>query len=160
MTVDPAWYAAMPAAARPYQGRRAGIVSRLTANIVDVIVVGLVVGLIYLAVAFFIFAVNPARFSFPDLPGFGLAVVGSVVGFVYFAAFWVVTGRTCGDQLLGLRVVSRRGRRLGPGRSLIRAVLCVVFPVGLLLVLGSARRSLQDLVVGTIVVYDWNPAGR
>jgi uncharacterized RDD family membrane protein YckC len=164
MTVDPppAWYTAMPSAARPYQGRRAGIVSRLLANVVDVIVVALVVALLYLGVAGLVFAVNPTGFSFPALPGFSLALVGSVVGIGYFAGSWLVTGRTWGDQLLGLRVLSRRGRRLGAGRSLLRSVVCVVFPLGLLWVLvdGAARRSLQDLLVGTVVVYDWQPLSR
>jgi uncharacterized RDD family membrane protein YckC len=39
---------------------------------------------------------------------------------------------------------------------LARAVLYVLFPAGLLWVLASRRNaSVQDLVVGTAVVYDW-----
>jgi uncharacterized RDD family membrane protein YckC len=35
-------------------------------------------------------------------------------------------------------------------------VLYVLFPAGLLWVLASRRNaSLQDLIVGTVVVYDW-----
>jgi uncharacterized RDD family membrane protein YckC len=41
-------------------------------------------------------------------------------------------------------------------RSFARAVLYVLFPAGLLWVLVSRRNaSLQDLLVGTVVVYDW-----
>jgi len=53
-------------------------------------------------------------------------------------------------------VVDRAGRRLSLWRSFFRALLYVLFPVGLLWVLASPRNaSVQDLVVGTVVVYDW-----
>jgi uncharacterized RDD family membrane protein YckC len=53
-------------------------------------------------------------------------------------------------------VVDRVGRRLSVVRSLARAVLYVLFPAGLLWVVASRRNaSVQDLVVGTAVVYDW-----
>jgi uncharacterized RDD family membrane protein YckC len=61
-----------------------------------------------------------------------------------------------GKQLAGLRVVDRNGQRLSLRRSFARAVLYVLFPAGLLWVLASRRNaSLQDLVVGTAVLYDW-----
>jgi hypothetical protein len=54
--------------------------------------------------------------------------------------------------------VGRRGRRLGPLRSLMRAGFCVVFPIGLFwCVISPERRSVQDLVLWTRVVYDWMP---
>jgi uncharacterized RDD family membrane protein YckC len=62
-----------------------------------------------------------------------------------------------GDYLLGIRVVDRRGRRTSFLLALLRAVLCVLFPIGILYVaVSSANRSLQDLVVRTHVVYDWS----
>ena len=61
-----------------------------------------------------------------------------------------------GKQVAGLRVVGRGGRRLSLWRSFARALLYVLFPVGLLWVLASRRNaSVQDLVVGSAVVYDW-----
>jgi uncharacterized RDD family membrane protein YckC len=43
------------------------------------------------------------------------------------------------------------------GRSLLRAVTCVVFPIGLFWAALSKRNaSVQDLVFGTSVVYDWH----
>jgi uncharacterized RDD family membrane protein YckC len=61
-----------------------------------------------------------------------------------------------GKQVAGLRVVDRAGRRLSLGRSFCRAVLYVLFPAGLLWVLASRRNaSVQDLIVGTAVLYDW-----
>ena len=55
---------------------------------------------------------------------------------------------------MGLRVTGRRGGRVPPLIALIRAVACVLFPVGLLWVAVDARRrSLQDVVLGSRVVY-------
>jgi hypothetical protein len=44
----------------------------------------------------------------------------------------------------------------GWGLSIVRAVFCVAVPFGLLWVIFSpGRRSLQDVVLRTVVVYDW-----
>ena len=67
-------------------------------------------------------------------------------------------GRTYGDHIMGLRVTGRRGRRLGPLRSFGRAAFCVFFPIGLFwCVVSPERRSVQDVVLWTRVVYDWLP---
>ena len=80
------------------------------------------------------------------------------VATVYLFLSWWLFGRSYGDHVMGLRVVGRRGRRLGPLRSLLRAGFCVVFPIGLFWCLISPeRRSVQDLVLWTRVVYDWMP---
>jgi uncharacterized RDD family membrane protein YckC len=82
------------------------------------------------------------------------AAVASTVG--YLSAAWAISGRTCGALLMGLRVVGPGGR-LRPAVALLRAVLCVLFPVGLLWCAVNARnRSLQDIVLRTSVVYDWS----
>jgi uncharacterized RDD family membrane protein YckC len=57
---------------------------------------------------------------------------------------------------MGLEVVNRRGARLGPVRALLRAVFYTSFPVGLLWVaVDSRRRSAQDIVLRTRVIYAW-----
>ena len=59
---------------------------------------------------------------------------------------------------MGLRVVDRQGRSPRLTRSLLRAVFCVLFPLGLLWCgVVRSRKSVQDLVLGTSVVYDWMP---
>ena len=76
---------------------------------------------------------------------------------VYLAVSWRGNGRTYGNHVMGLRVVNRKGLRLHPLVALVRAVLYVIFPIGMLWVLISGQnRSLQDLVVRTSVIYDWN----
>ena len=62
---------------------------------------------------------------------------------------------------MGVRVVDRHGRTPGAFLALARAVLYVVFPLGLLwCAAGGSRRSVQDLLLGTRVVYDWMPHQR
>jgi uncharacterized RDD family membrane protein YckC len=57
---------------------------------------------------------------------------------------------------MGLRVVGPDHHRLWLHRALLRSVLCVVFPIGLLwCAVSTSRRSLQDIVVRTSVIYDW-----
>ena len=98
-------------------------------------------------------------------PGFPLPEPGPrvlltallVVLTAYLAVGWVTTGQTYGARLLGLRVVDRHGHRLGPGRALVRAVLCVLFPLLLFwVVVSRENRSVQDVLLRTSVVYDWS----
>ena len=83
---------------------------------------------------------------------------GLVLLVLYLTVAWSIIGRTYGCHVMGLRVVSRRGKRLRPLVALLRAVLYVMFPIGLLFCAGGVgRRSLQDLVLRTSVIYDWLP---
>jgi uncharacterized RDD family membrane protein YckC len=148
---------AIPPAARVLQGRRAGLVTRLLANTVDFGVVALILAGGYAAVAVLRFLWDSRSFTFPA-PGLGVLVVaGSVVMALYLTACWTASGRTYGDHLLGLRVVGRRERPLRPVAALLRAVLCVLFPIGLFwIALSRENRSVQDVLLRTSVVYDWS----
>ena len=71
---------------------------------------------------------------------------------------WSISGRTYGDVVMGLRVVNFRGHRLHVVGALVRAVACAAFPIGLLWVAVSREnRSVQDMVLRTSVIYDWQP---
>ncbi len=85
-----------------------------------------------------------------------------VVYFVLLTAYlsfsWAGTGRTYGAALLGVRVVNYKGATMRLPGAILRALLCVVFPIGLLWVaVSSANRSVADLVFRTSVIYDWSP---
>jgi uncharacterized RDD family membrane protein YckC len=148
----------IPLAARPFQGRRAGVVTRVAASAIDLLVVIAVLGLIYAAVAAFAFIVNPSHFRWPDGLGWSIPVIGFVIVLPYLTLTWRVTGRTYGGALLGLRVVRHDGRRMPVAQAALRALLCIVFPLGLLWVaISSANRSVQDVVLRTSVIYDWTP---
>jgi uncharacterized RDD family membrane protein YckC len=146
----------VPASARDYQGHRAGIVSRLGAAVVDVVVVAAVLAAAWVGVFCVRFALDSRHASLPS-PGREATVsIASGFAVVYLAACWWTTGRTYGDHLLGLRVVGMRGHRPGVLLATLRAVGYVVFPIGLLWTAVSRQnRSVQDLVLRTSVIYDW-----
>ncbi|MEV4596737.1 RDD family protein [Amycolatopsis sp. NPDC049253] len=137
----------------------AGIVTRLVAALVDAAVIGLLTVGGYLAVAAALFAASPLSFRWPAAPPALAGGISAAVAIVYFTVCWATIGRTYGAALLGLRVLGR-GRRLGWVRAAARALFCVVFPIGLLWVIVSPhRRSVQDVVLRTKVVYDWRTDG-
>jgi len=139
------------------QGHRAGFISRLVADALDlgvVWVIGLSV-LLFAGVVRYLLAARP--FQLPVLPSWQLPAGGAVIAVAYLTSGWASTGRTAGKQVAGLRVTDRSGRRLPVGRALLRAVLYVLFPAGLLWILVSRHNaSVQDLIVGSVVVYDWH----
>ncbi len=147
----------LPQAARQYQGRPAGLISRFLAAAVDLLVVIAALVGVYACWAGFLFLLRPARFQFPD-PSIVLGSgAGLVVLTLYLTAAWAMTGRTYGDHVMGLRVVDRAGRVMRLPRALLRALLCALFPIGLFWVAVSARNnSLQDIVSRTSVMYDWH----
>jgi uncharacterized RDD family membrane protein YckC len=150
------------AEARALQGHRAGFASRVVADLVDLGVAWLLGLSALLAAAVVGYLLTGPPLSLPVLPNWLDATAGGAIAVGYLTFSWSATGRSVGKQVAGLRVVDRRGQRLSLRRSFVRAVLYVLFPIGLLWVLASRRNaSLQDLVLGTAVVYDWayQPAG-
>ena len=148
----------IPREARPFQGQRAGLVTRVIANTVDGLLVGIIALAIWAGVAVTRFLLHPRSFSMPQLPLLlqTTCVLTLLVG--YLTIGWAVSGRTYGCHLMGLRVVNFRGGRLRPVTSLLRAVFCVFFPIGLLWCAASRQnRSLQDTVLRSSVIYDWSP---
>jgi uncharacterized RDD family membrane protein YckC len=153
----------IPAAARPLQGQRAGIVTRLLANAVDAAVVSGATVSVYLSWAALVFMVNPTTFRAPSAPFLFWVLLAGGISWTYWTVGWATTGRSIGKQVLGLRVVNARGERLHWAGAAVRAAFCLVFMVGLLWVAPSGKnRSLQDSVLRTSVIYDWTrhgPAG-
>jgi uncharacterized RDD family membrane protein YckC len=146
----------IPAEARPYQGRRAGVVSRVLAVGIDAVVIVVLEVALYAAWAGFLFLRRGRSFQFPTVDLAPAITIGLAVFIVYATVGWSTTGRTYGGDMIGLRVVDRRGGRLRPAAASVRAVLCTIFPLGLFwCVVSRENRSVQDLVLGSSVVYDW-----
>jgi uncharacterized RDD family membrane protein YckC len=83
---------------------------------------------------------------------------GFVVLVLYQTLAWWLTGRTYGGLVMGLRVVNFTGRGLRLAGSFARAIFCACFPIGILWVAVSREnRSVQDVVLRTSVIYDWQP---
>ena len=150
--VDP-----IPREARPFQGHRAGLITRIAAAAIDFGIIIIALGVCYLGVSAFLFLLDPRNFAAPAPSPLVMYGVGGLLFTVYLAVSWRGSGRTYGNHVMGLRVVDRKGNRVHPLVSLVRAALYVIFPFGLLWVLVSGHnRSLQDLIVRTSVIYDWD----
>jgi uncharacterized RDD family membrane protein YckC len=145
-----------PAASGPPIVGTAGIVSRGLAAAVDAaVIVGLVVAAYAIQVGA-LFLYDPRGFVVPDTSLSWFIDVGLVVAFGYLTLSWAVIGRTRGDRVMGLRVVTKDGSPPALWRSAVRALLYLIFPLGLFWAAVSSRqRSVQDLLVGTRVIHDW-----
>ena len=151
-------YATVPAQGRDFQGQRAGIVTRVAAAAVDFLIVIVAICLIYGGIAGVTFIIHPRSFHWPSNTGWTLPVLYFVLLTAYLSFLWAGTGRTYGAALLGVRVVNHKGATMRLPGAILRAVLCVVFPIGLLWVaVSSANRSIQDVIFRTSVIYDWSP---
>jgi uncharacterized RDD family membrane protein YckC len=74
----------------------------------------------------------------------------------YLTYGWGLDGRTVGKLAVGLQVLDEDGSDLSFRRALARAMLVMVFPIGLLwAAVGGRSESVQDLVLRTVVVHDW-----
>ena len=148
----------VPREARPFQGQRAGLVTRLVAAVLDALVIGVVLLGGYLGLVGILFLIDPRSFQVPDLNPFFSLTAAFCVAVVYLTVFWTLSGRTYGYLVMGLRVLGIGGRRLRFFGALIRAAFVVVFPIGIVWVpISRHNKSAQDLVLGTRVVYDWEP---
>lgn len=138
------------------QGARAGLVSRVIADIIDVVTVALIFVAGYLSFCAVLFIARPRTFSFPTPGRYWSLAIAWVVVVGYLTIGWFLTGRTPGKQLAGLRVVTAAGFPLSVPKALARAILCVFFPLGLVwCAFSSKSASVQDLLLRTSVIYDW-----
>ena len=142
------------------QGHYAGIVTRVSAFVIDVVVS---VGLYLLFLVLFRVGweyVTNHTITWGDhriitIIGFALWAI------LYFAQPWSTSGRSLGMAVVGLRVVRTDGTPVSFGRAVARIVtlpLSLIFlGIGFLIMLVQPeRRALHDLIAGTAVVYSWD----
>ena len=138
----------------PEPQRVAGIVSRGVAAFIDLIVVSIVIGLLYLGLLLSKLIFNPTAFQLPSVDVLFSTAAVLFISALYLAVAWSVSGCTVGAVAMGLRVVGRRSDRVRPVVAVLRAVACVLFPIGLAWVaVDKRRRSVQDILLGTRVIY-------
>lgn len=139
--------------------RPAGIVTRGLAALIDIGVVLFLMGVIYVGLVFARLLFSPQEFRFPHTQLLLSITTFLGLSVLYLTACWATSGRTVGAVAMGLRLVSRNGRLVRLPRCAVRAVLCVLFGFGLFwAAVDVRRRSLQDILLRTSVVYDWTPA--
>jgi uncharacterized RDD family membrane protein YckC len=147
----------VPRQGRDFQGRRAGVVTRTVAAAIDQLIVMIAVLGTYAGISVLQFLLDPRSFTWPAPSLFSFVLFDWAYLLIYLTVAWATTGRTWGARLMGVRVVSFRGRRLRFGAALVRAAFCVVFPIGLFwCAVNRSNRSVQDVVLRTSVIHDWN----
>jgi uncharacterized RDD family membrane protein YckC len=145
--------------AREAQGRRAGFVSQAIGAGLDGATIFVIDFGVLAVYGFLRFLLTDKPYRYPQ-PGPTLNfVILFVVGVLLLWTSWSGSGRAPGMAILGLRVVSRDGRRLSSGRAFWRAVIGVLtLGVGIVVVLFSKKnKSLYDMLCGSAVIYEWRP---
>ena len=147
--------ASVPKDARPYQGHRAGFISRALSAFIDIGSVIALIFLINLVIALVRLIIE--RVQGATLPQFGWSVAGGfLLIWLAWTYAWGTTGRSLGMHIMGLRIINHSGHRVRLPVAALRSIFCIVFPIGLIWVIFSpANRSLQDVVLRTSVVHDW-----
>lgn len=146
----------IPEVARDFQGERAGFATRFLASVIDVALVTVLMIAIWFGIEMLQLIFTPGvEVEAPRAAT--LVLWGYVFTTFYWTVSWATSGRSLGAWVMGVRVVSRKGERLSWPISLARAAFSVGFPFGILWALVSKRnRSVQDVVLRTIVIYDWS----
>jgi len=160
-------------AGRNLEGQYAGFLSRAVGLILDYAIVSAVVALTGLLTMLLFRSFNvdlntcsggTAFTSISDLAcsaGRGFLVLLTLVfGPLYYLVFWMLTGQTIGQRVMGLRVVRLNGRRVGFWLSLVRWLgyqICILtLGIGFAWVLIDNRRmGWHDKLARTCVVYAW-----
>jgi uncharacterized RDD family membrane protein YckC len=154
-----------------FKGHYAGFISRLIAFVIDILIVsitiGILLGTVVLILNFFNFDFNTLTADATNLNNFirGFLVFFTGFGFtftvnlIYDVFFWMVTGKTIGKMVMGLRVIGPKGARITFGRALRRYVGYWISALPLFLgyfwvLINDDRHAWHDMIGGTSVIYD------
>jgi len=134
--------------------RAAGLISRGVAAGIDLLVAAAIMGIGAGATVFALFLVDVRNLDLSSSAWWFTTTAFLAICVLYLTICWSVTGMTVGCVVMRLRVTGRRGQTLHLVRAALRAFGCTFFPIGLLWVaVSSERRSLQDIAIGSRVVY-------
>lgn len=154
------------------RGYYSGFVSRTLAYLIDAVIIGLTISIVYWIFSKIVFPVVPIDISScPPLTTSLTAISCNVfrwllnlfmIGFtpVYILFFWLLAGQTPGKAILGVRVQRLDGGRMTLLTGLIRLAgyfLCFLsMGIGFLwIILDDRRQGWHDKLAGTCVVYKW-----
>lgn len=147
----------IPNRARSFQGETVGFTSRFISVLIDMAFIAvLLLGAygIWLALRY----VLGVFYDIPQLSGIPLLLIGYFLMWAYWTWSWATGGKSLGNVLMGLKVEANSGQSLRLGRSAARALLSVIFPIGLAWSIFSRKNhSVQDAILRTQVVFDWTP---
>lgn len=143
--------------ARERQGVRAGFWSRMAGAAFDLLAIIMITFLFGVIAGFLKFLFTAEAFELPKLAWSASVSFTGGLALAYYAGSWATTGRTIGEAVMGLRVVTESGRRVRLGRAVVRAlaVIAVGAPCTLWCIVSKKNAALYDLPLKTTVVYDW-----
>jgi len=145
----------------------AGIGSRSMAALIDYLIIGVAMLLVYCAASTLLGVGLGATFSNEDVGAAGVYWILAVLVLVEFLIFWgyfalfelVWNGQTPGKRVGKLRVIRRDGQPIHAGESMVRNLVRIVdflpgfYGIGLVtMFIDKDARRLGDLAAGTIVV--------
>ena len=155
-------------------GHYAGLTSRLLAFILDTIIVsGIILSTSwFIATTWRLLQLEPIFRQLDQrstiLANLSMAITSPLfyslitVLFIasYYIFFWTIAGQTPGKGIMGLRILSRRGKKLKLSHAILRYIgyyLSIIpFGMGILWILVDDRRlAWHDKLAGTCVVYAW-----
>ena len=136
----------------------AGIGSRFLAALIDHVLIGLILGVLFVLVAVVADQVDLGMDPFLVAGLFSIAIYLFLCAYyIFFETIW--NGQTPGKRLVGVRTVRTGGRPVGFLGSTIRNVirfadfLPVLYGIGVIVMfLDSRSRRLGDLAAGTLAV--------
>ncbi len=140
---EPSAWDETPAAAEP---RYAGFWIRVLAVILDTLIVGIPLAIVFLAI-------GDERER--DEPGAAAADPQPL----YTIILWVQWGRTIGGRILGLRLVRVDGQPVTYGTAVVRYLMLIVSAIALLLgiiwvAFDKRKQGWMDKAAGTYVIRD------
>jgi len=156
-------------------GQYAGLVTRLVAFVLDLIILSAtivfidwMIGAVMFNLQFENIIERVASFAphWGDMVGFLFSpIMVGLVSFlfvvIYHVFFWTITGQTIGKAIMGIKVVQLNGRKMSVLRSIVRYFgyypAGLAFGLGFLWILIDDRRAgWHDLLAKTCVVYAWD----
>jgi uncharacterized RDD family membrane protein YckC len=139
------------------RGVRAGLISRLIANAIDLAIVALLLFGALVATGVVMYMLGDGRFRLPHAGPLVTAIGYPATEILYLSYMWGSRGKSFGKELVGLRVLQKNGHVLRPVRAFGRAVFVTFLGGPSLLWVPFSRRNaaVHDLVLQTEIVHDW-----
>ena len=145
-------------------GEYAGFVTRLIGLVIDLVILALVLALLKLVTDLLL-----GLFPLKEMLGLGelsstllVAIAAAVslgTALFYWLGSWMLVGQTPGQSLVGVRVVTMNGDRMGFGAALLRflgyLVSAVLFLGFLWVLVDDKRQGFHDKLARTVVLYSW-----
>ncbi len=154
------WSQARWARAEAWQGKPAGMISRLVAFLIDVATVQLLFALSQQVVTVIWETITGHTWDLADHRAWSVSIL-LVFVYLYFVLPLAASGRTFGKAVVGLKVERAGGAPLDRRHAFLRVLVMplsfILLGLGLAIgVIRKDRRTLHDLIASTDEIYAWD----